>query len=333
MLKIIAEKPPLPTLWVDTAVGIKLAKVQEGITVQDVERNRVLRLKQLVVKLGRACKLLCPESDQEIEFWGKHLDQPIAREFAHLSRGIRMMPHQAICDAQAFRAMEPYLKGDQEFSIPYRIYFHDDPIQELRTISQQSVFTSVYGLPSLLQELAADLKGGMLQHCEDLRRDNIARHMTYEGQFALEQRSFVNSMVEFARSFRSRLVGGDIKPWEFLAVNGYETYFRRWYRLTNKAADWNGLCTFLVSRYFCELPAIKIAAQLHAKLVTGDRPIESGDSMDVQHLSLAIPVAHFVLTDRKMANRVMELGIDTEWNTKVFSESTIDCLFAELERL
>jgi hypothetical protein len=44
-------------------------------------------------------------------------------------------------------------------------------------------------------------------------------------------------------------------------------------------------------------------------------------------------VTHFVLTDRKMANRITELGIDTEWNARVFSESTIDNLFEEFEKL
>jgi hypothetical protein len=34
-----------------------------------------------------------------------------------------------------------------------------------------------------------------------------------------------------------------------------------------------------------------------------------------------------------MANRIAELGIDKEWNAAVFSESTIDGLFAELEKL
>lgn len=78
---------------------------------------------------------------------------------------------------------------------------------------------------------------------------------------------------------------------------------------------------------------MKISSQLHAKLVTDNRPIDDGDSIDVAHLSLAIPAAHFVLTDRRMANRITELGIDTEWNATVFSESTIESLFAELERL
>lgn len=67
--------------------------------------------------------------------------------------------------------------------------------------------------------------------------------------------------------------------------------------------------------------------------MTDDRPIEPGDSMDVKHLSMAIPLAHFVLTDRKMANRITGLGVDKEWNAKVFSESTIDSLFSELEKM
>ncbi|HVB29796.1 MAG TPA: hypothetical protein VNG91_08305 [Terriglobia bacterium] len=178
-----------------------------------------------------------------------------------------------------------------------------------------------------------DLKKETSKHLEELRCKNVANHRTYAEQFALEQRAFVNAMVDFARSFRRRLPTGDVKAWEYLAAQGYEKYFREWHSLTNKWADWEGLCNFFVSAYFYELPVVKISSQLYAKLVTDNRPIESGDSMDLKHLSLAIPVAHLVLTDRKMANRIKELGIDKEWNTAVFSESTIDELFAEIETI
>ena len=333
MPTIINEKPSLPTLWVDTAVGIKLAKIQQGEAVQDIEKCRMVKLKELVVKLARGCKLLCPEGEQEWEYWGERLDDKIAKEFAALSRGIRMLPHQAVHDSQLFIAMEAYVNGDVEFRLPSGIYFHTDPILELQKISQQRVFVSAHGLPPMLLEMGNDSRKDMYKHLEELRCENIARHRNYSGQLALEQRAFVNAMVDFARSFQRRLRTGDTKPWEFLAVQGYEAYFRRWHRLTNKWGDWDGLCNFLASDHFCELPVVKISSQLHAKLVTDNRPIESGDSMDVKHLSLAIPLAHFVLTDRKMANRITALGIDKEWNTNVFSESTIDSLFAELEKI
>lgn len=121
--------------------------------------------------------------------------------------------------------------------------------------------------------------------------------------------------------------------WEYFAFDGYERYFHEWHRLTGKFADWEGLGGFFTSEDFYQLPIERISSQLHAKLVTDDRPIEPGDSMDVKHLSMAIPISHFVLTDRKMANRISDLGIPREWNCKVFSESTIDGLFGELERL
>ena len=331
MPKIVGEKPSLPTLWVDTAVGIKLAKVQKGEAIQVVERRRMVRLKELVVKLARSCKLLCPEADQEWEYWGERLDEKVAEEFAALSRGIRMLPHQPVHDSQVFIAMGACVNGDAEVRLPSGIYFRADPIRNLREISQQRVFVSAHGLPQMLLQMGNDSNKEFYKHAEELRCENIARHRTYTEQFALEQRAFVDAMVDFARSFRRRLPTGDIKPQEFLAAHRYEEYFRQWHLLTNKWADWDGLCNFLVSDYFCELPAVKVRSQLYAKLVTDNRPIESGDSMDVRHLSLAIPVAHFVLTDRKMANRITELGIDKEWNAAVFSESTIDKLFAELE--
>ncbi len=333
MPKIISEKPQLPTLWVDTAVGIKLAKVQEGEAVQEIEKRRMVKLKELVVKLGRSCKLLCPEGDQEWEYWGERLDENISKEFAALSRGIRILPRQAVHDSQVFIAMRAHLMRDREFRLLSEIYFRSDPIQQLHKISQQRIFVTAHGLPQMLLEMGNDSREEMYKHAEQVRCKNITRNRTYAEQLALEQRSFVDAMVDFARSFRSRLPVGDIKQWEFWAAQGYEGYFREWYRLTNRLADWDGLCNFFVSDYFYELPVVKITSQLHAKLVTDNRLIEHGDSMDVKHLSLAISMAHFVLTDRKMANRIIELGIDKQWDTKVFSESTIDGLFAELEKI
>ena len=70
-----------------------------------------------------------------------------------------------------------------------------------------------------------------------------------------------------------------------------------------------------------------------ADLLTGTQPILPGDMMDVELLSVAIPVAYYVLADRKMAERIKRLGIDREWNTEVYSMADIDALFEPLEVL
>jgi hypothetical protein len=244
-----------------------------------------------------------------------------------------MLHHKTVHDSQVFIAMGAYVKGDAEIELPSDIYFHSDPIEKLRTVTQERVFMSVHGLPPMLLAMNNETRKGMYTHSEALRCENKARNRTYSEQLVLEQRAFIDSMVDFSRSFRKRYMTGNVAPWEYFAYLGYESYFTEWKRLTNKFADWEGLCNFFISDYFYSLPAQKISSQLHAKLVTDNRSIEPGDSMDVKHLSLTIPAAHFVLTDRKMANRISELEIDREWTTSVFCESTIEDLFAELEKI
>ncbi len=55
--------------------------------------------------------------------------------------------------------------------------------------------------------------------------------------------------------------------------------------------------------------------------------------MDVELLSVAIPVSHFVLTDKKMSDRIKRRGINTDWATEVYSLSEIAALFEKLEAL
>ena len=55
--------------------------------------------------------------------------------------------------------------------------------------------------------------------------------------------------------------------------------------------------------------------------------------MDVDLLSVAIPASHYVLTDKRAAERIKRRGIDVEWGTKVYSLSQISQLFEQLEAL
>ena len=333
MPKVIARKLDLPTLWVDTAIGIKLAKVKKGEAIQSLEKSRMEKLKKLVVELVRNSKLLCPEGDQELEYAGERLEEGVSKEFGILSRGIRMLPHQQVHHSQTFAAMKAYVGKEMQVELPASMYFRNDPIEDLRKITSESVYMTVHGLPPMLLQMNNETRSGMHANSEQLRLKNVARGKTYKKQFEFELRSFIDSMADFFRSFNSKLVAGEVEFWEYLAFDGYTRYFQEWHRLTGKFPDWEGMGAFFISDYFYGLPVVRISSQLHAKLVTDNRSIESGDSMDVKHLSMAIPLAHFVLTDRTMANRIMELEIDREWNTKVFSESTIDDLFSELEKV
>lgn len=109
---------------------------------------------------------------------------------------------------------------------------------------------------------------------------------------------------------------------------------------TDLVSMWDGLSDdpdrlmdFLISSTYKEIPYVDIGSRLLAKIITSASPIESGDSMDVEHVSTVIPYCDFVVTDRKMKNRIIHLGIDKQYNTKVFCLKETDDLIKELEKL
>jgi hypothetical protein len=61
--------------------------------------------------------------------------------------------------------------------------------------------------------------------------------------------------------------------------------------------------------------------------------VKPSDSMDIRLLSVAIPVAHYVFTDKNMESRIKDRKIDQEWGTRVFSVRTVKDLLTQLENL
>jgi hypothetical protein len=90
---------------------------------------------------------------------------------------------------------------------------------------------------------------------------------------------------------------------------------------------------FFSSERHHALPIIRIEAALWADLLTGTEQIGPGDAQDVRFLSTVLPVAHFVVADSRMRERLRQLRLADDWGTRVFSLRTIDELFAELEAL
>lgn len=106
-----------------------------------------------------------------------------------------------------------------------------------------------------------------------------------------------------------------------------------WKDFGGKPDGLEGLHKYFCSDYFNNLPTPRIGNQLGADLLTGNQTILSGDVMDVSLLSVAVPACHFVLTDRKMCDRIKRLGIDKEWGTELYSMSDINELCERLAHL
>src|SRR5262249_2676870 len=105
---------------------------------------------------------------------------------------------------------------------------------------------------------------------------------------------------------------------------------RIWERLSGSKKNFH---QFFESDHFRALPWPDVQSRLHASLHTQSKPIESGDVGDIDHLSLVLPIATIVVTDRRMQDRVSALGLDVKWGARVHSLSTTDALLADLEKV
>ena len=270
-------------------------------------------------------------ADQEEEYEAQRLDSEVFAEFSRLSRGARMNHRLQIQDAQIFRAMDAFFKGCEEVVLPWRIYFHEDPVRAIDREKGRRVIVSVTMPPgSTFVQCRKVAKDDINHLAEQLRLELTSKEQTYEDQLKREYRALGDTVVRMLGDFYASSSVGRIDFWNYIGVSGFLQYVEHW---KNLGGNPKGLHSFLVSDYTTSLPIVQISAQLFADLVTGNQPILSGDSTDVYQLSAAIPPAQFVLTDRKMENRVKRLQIDKKWGTRVFSMSTVDGLFAELAAL
>jgi len=328
---VLSEKSPVPTLWLDTSVGIKLAKILRGEKLNTIEVERGLRLRELIIDLVKKGKLLCPEAGQQEEYEADRLDSEVFAEFSRLARGARMHHRLAIQDAQIYRAMEAFCSGRCEIRLPWRIYFHGNPFRAIEREKERRLIVSVMDRrDSEMVVRRQAIKQDILRHTEKLRQELVSKGQSFEAQLPLELKALGDAMMRMLADFTAKLRTGTPDVWDFMGISGFLQYSNRWKELGMHPRS---LYEFLISSYVTSLPMVKISSQLYADLVTGNQPILSGDSMDVELLSMAVPLAQLVLTDKKMENRIKNLGIDLEWNTRVFSMSTVDGLFAELAAL
>src|SRR5215472_1531045 len=326
------EKPALPTLWLDTSVVIKLTKLEKGEALQDIEVQRCKHLRSLVHDLTLSGKLLCPESDQEEEYAAERMDDDISGMFAGLSLGISLAHRQGIYDQHVFKGMEAYAKNLETIFLPSRTYFHGDPVRRLEEARRERFIVSIAPLksPEILRRRAKS-KNNVSQGWERLRRELVARGQTYEAQLAVEQRGDAYAIYESVRKFETSLISSRPDFWGYMATAGPLHYRHYWLTLKGEPPDWKGVFRFFASSYFAELPIPYISSRLIAELLTGNESIAPSDPMDVDLLSVALPVADHVLTDRRMELRVKKLGLDAKCGTEVYSMSTIDTLFDRLE--
>lgn len=319
------ERPRTPSIWIDSSIVIKLWKLRQGEKIpRDAER--IGKLADLVGLKVRARKLLCLESHQREEFSGR-AELDILREFRGLTFGVDLRSVLTVREFQTEVAMRAFLAAEREIAVPLRVFFDGPPEDQTEQVIRNGwLITAMAPATEELVARRTESKAGLKLSLETLRKKLVAEGVTFDAQVEEERKGYVRAVA----ALFEKALSPEPSFWDSLGSSALTVPLRNWTDLGGPIGQFG---PFLASRYLHSMPLPRIETRLMANLVTSNDVIQPGDSSDVDHLALVLPIATFIVTDKAMERRVRELGFDREWGAGVYSLSSSDALFAKLAAL
>jgi len=332
-MNIKMERCPIPILWLDTNVVIDMTKYRENVELKDLQRDRVSKLINVIYQKTRSGKLLYVEGDQDEEI--NSLNNEAHKTQSFLSMGIKLQYRKAIHDEQLYVFMNAYNNKQDTVILDYRDAFYSDPVDELKDRNSSylnGIIISVHGevTEKEIRE-RTHRKEVIIEQLNELRQTLIASGVTYEQQLQQEYTGVVQAIRVGIEKMRDKIMKGlTISIEDYDQISIITELERIWGQVTDSR---EGLIEFLQSDCYKQIPYVDIGSRLFAKIVTSITPVVSGDLMDVNHISTVLPYTDIIVTDRKMKYRIIQLGIDKKYGTKVFCLNDIDEILNEIEKI
>lgn len=333
LFKVTVNKPPIPLLWLDTWVILRLTKAVKSDKVGKEEKIWGETIFEKISSLTDQKKILCPEADQgiEIENGGRLVNE--ARELqAQLSRGITIHYHHAVEELQIQRIMDAYVSKKTEVTLPWKDLFFEDPLKKLG--KKKPYIISVHGnpLPRELQERKKTNRS-IADDWEAIRLDSNKKKEKFDARLKLEQSARGNMIVKMAALLLAkRIHKKEVTTDELIrAMNIMGRPLSWWERNSKHAEDFFGLVNFYLSDEFKQIPTVDISSNLVSKLVTDHEKIRPSDVMDVNQISAILPYAHYMILDGPMRDKITDkMKLDKKYNTKILRIRDLQRLLEEL---
>jgi Ni,Fe-hydrogenase I large subunit len=322
-LGVNITKSGIPIIWLDTLAVIEIHKTIEGQS----RDSRIRKLHEIIQEKVVQRRLICPLGEQEEEI--DEVVNKVIRNFINLSFGISFLSYDEIKQRQIVKAMKSYGKS-QVVEITFMDAFHRDPIIELN-----SNFPFI--LSVVIEPTEMDIENRKItkqQNLEELQfaKDNFYKNKEFINQIDDELDGYFKATLHVLEMYENKTKNNipltEVEQNRVINLLGMPlSLWKRYHK-----SGLSGYLEFLRSNDFKQLPHIEIASYMTADLFTSKRKsIEVGDPTDISNISTLLPYCDYILTDRDQMNRIRRLGIDKKYSTKIYSLSTINDLFSELE--
>lgn len=337
MIKTRIIKPSIPILFIDTFffidfVGNRHRKIKSHYFAEELE------LIDLVLKLTREKKLLCPEGDQDEEYrLGVKYEDELRKEQTQLSHGISAMYYYGVYKFQLQQAMMAYVKNKKVIEYDYHSLFESDPLKELEKALSPPYIISVHiPMPKSFLNKQRRTKGELAKDFERLRKQNIKSGTKYKDQAKREVLGKLDAIVNSLRTAVPKLAQQQsLTQTEINGLQVFADYLAYLSHYAKKEVTIKEVADFIRSDYYGTIQYISVESRLYASLLTQQNSVKESDNFDFHQTSQMLPFCTYFLTDSSLKHRITTspLKLDVEYGVKVYSMKEIRNLITELQKL
>lgn len=132
---------PIPIIWLDTSILLKLGRIKKGSGDRDPDRDRILSLRDNIYELVRMGKLICPDANQSREYLRD--SEYFSDVVNELSLGVTTVSPEGLQFKQEFSAIRAYVRGASEIVGSIPDLFSRDPVATLNENAASRVFITI----------------------------------------------------------------------------------------------------------------------------------------------------------------------------------------------
>jgi len=334
-LKVSIMKSKIPIMWIDTSLIINFVRLEkEELSDNNFMNGRIKQLHALLYKKGCEKKLICPIGEQMEEIIiGKDPIDETRKTQISLSSGLKFKNRNNIKKMQTIRFMKAYIDKEEEISLDYKEIFNEDPIKKIMN-SDKFIITPDFEITEQDIIQTETLKKNINLELEKLRQKNISGGITFKQQLQKEYQWLLTDGLSAYETWSQKITSGILPtPEETNRARVLGELLAAWDNSKGTPDNLQGFTNFINSDYYKSIPSIDISANLLAFKTTSDKPIDSGDYMDIDQISSILSYCDFVFTDKKMKNLILKFGFDKKYKTKVYCMKDFDSIINDLSKL
>lgn len=270
MPKIEIKKSPVPIVWLDTSVIIKMTFLKYNIgKLNQPDQKTIGTLYDQVSSASTSGNIICPLAGQEYEIWASRKE--CLKTLNKINFGIECTLGTEVIKKQFISAMKSFINDEKVLTFSYEDAFYRNPISELEEISKSPFYVTAVtnNIPLGADHHKAKNKR-ILNSLNEIRERNVKRKVSFQSQLDKEY--------------------------------GYELYHYDlkviWDILSKKNHNQKSFESFFLSDHYKLIPYASISSNLYAKIMIDPQPIKKGDVKDIEHISTFMPYSDLFITDK-----------------------------------